>query len=189
MQSSTLEPTTLPASSEAVNTPAEDAIKRSAKPFAKFNRAQYRRRQGGFTLVEILVVTGALVGLAAIAVAGFTLFQKKKNARTAVIMMRQLDSEAKQGLRDNFMNGVGFPTGYTIDTIGTYSPTLTELAPFLKLPGHTEGDTNITDTDLLGPGRTLVIGTLDEATTCTPPIDTTLVGNGTTTTSGGTTGN
>lgn len=180
---STCDTTVLPATSEAENTPLEVALKRASKPFAKFNRARYRRRQGGFTLVEILVVTGALVGLAAIAVAGFTLFQKKKNARTAVIMMRQLDSTAKQGLRDNFMNGVGFPTGYTIDTIGTYTPTLAELAPFLKLPGHTEGDANITDTDLLGPGRTLVIGSLDDATTCTPPIDTTLVGNGTSTTS------
>ena len=161
---------------------SEEIAKRTARPAGL--RLSSSRLRAGFTLVEVLVVVAALVSVAALAIAGITQFQKKKNARATVALMRQVDANAKQQLRDQFINGSGFPTGYTIDTIGTYAPTLVELAPFLKLPGHVEGDTNITDTDVVGPGRTLILGTLDEATNCTPPIDATLVGNGYTATGG-----
>ena len=84
---------------------------------------QLRKNQGGFTLVEIMIVVAIIGLLAAIAVPGFIRARKRSQATAVLNDARVLDGAKDQYAIDNSRTGSGVVTGAM-------------LVPYLKPQGR-----------------------------------------------------
>ena len=78
-----------------------------------------RKSQGGFTLVEIMIVVAIIGLLAAIAVPSFMRARMRAQATTVLNEARQLDAAKDQYALEN-------------NKIGTVAPGFADLTPYLK---------------------------------------------------------
>lgn len=78
-----------------------------------------RKSQGGFTLVEIMIVVAIIGLLAAIAVPSFMRARMRAQASTVLNEARQLDAAKDQYALEN-------------NKTGTVSPAIADLTPYLK---------------------------------------------------------
>ena len=56
-------------------------------------KKSFKKREEGFSLIELVVVVSVLSVLSAIAIPSFTCFQRKAKATTALAAMKQIQKE------------------------------------------------------------------------------------------------
>ena len=72
---------------------------------------QLRKKRGGFTLVEIMIVVAIIALLAAIAVPGFLRARKRSQASRVINDLRLIDSAVDQyAIENNKVSGAGVAT-------------------------------------------------------------------------------
>ncbi len=129
------------------------------------------RKTAAFTLAELTVV-GAIVALLAV---GLLPSLKKAMDRSVAQNTIKVLGEVKNGkeqFRAAVLTGsVEMPAGMDADTLGTYTPALTDLAPYIKAQGVQEGAVPTADQLMAGTGkRVLSINALDTDPTCSPAV-------------------
>ena len=92
-------------------------------------------------------------------------------ARNTLKILGEVKSAKEQYRAEVEAGSITMPSGLTADTLGTYTPTMSDLAPFIKAQGVEEGTVPTAAQLMTGTGqRTLVMNTLDTDPTCTPAI-------------------
>ena len=124
-----------------------------------------------FTLAE-LVVVGAIVAVLAVALLpSFRTALDSTAAKQALTVLGQVKNAKEQFRAAVIAGGTDMPSGSDAETLDSYVPTLTDLAPFMKANGVQEGTVPTNDQVMAGTGkRVLSINALSTDPTCTPVV-------------------